>query len=290
MTVSLFAIAAQADTGAQPASDGEVLDSIVVSGSRLPRDLSSVPGSVTVLDAEDIEKQRAVTNDLTSILQMTVPGLGVSSFPNWGTSDQTLRGRKPAVAIDGVPTTTPLRDGGRDLRTVAPSAVERIEVIRGSTAIYGLGGAGGLINYVTKMPGEGPPEFFTEIGSTFSLTHFEDSFNGFLEQGASGRVGRFTFVGSASYEKFSSLYDSDGDLMPPDPNRQGGVADNEIYSVFGKVGYDLTDAQRIQFSVVKYRAEQDTDHRAGVGQYLVTKTPALDGKDPREHNQFVDNM
>lgn len=290
ITISLLALNARAESNAKPSTDGEVLDSIVVSGSRLPKDLSSVPGSVTVLDQEDIEKQRAVTNDLTNIMEMTVPGLSISSFPNWGTSDQPLRGRKPAVAIDGVPTTTPLRDGGRDLRTVAPSAVERIEIIRGSTALYGLGGAGGLINYVTKVPGEGPPEFFTQIGSTFSLTHIDDSFNGFIEQGANGRLGRFSFVASGSYEKYSSLFDSDGDLMPPDPNKQGGVADNEIYSLFGKVGFDLTDAQRIQLSVVKYHAEQDTNHRSGVGQYLVTKTPAREGKDPNEQNQFADNM
>ncbi len=41
--------------------------------------------------------------------------------------------------VDGIPQSTPLRNGGRDMRTIDPSAIERIEVIKGATAIYGNG-------------------------------------------------------------------------------------------------------------------------------------------------------
>jgi iron complex outermembrane recepter protein len=56
------------------------------------------------------------------------------------------------VLIDGIPQSTPLRAVGRDIRTIDPSVVKRVEVIKGATAIYGNGADGGLINYITKTP------------------------------------------------------------------------------------------------------------------------------------------
>lgn len=266
------------------------VEEVVVSGSRLPSDLSSVPGSVSLINLEDIAEQQALTNDIAQILSVQVPGLGVNSYGVGSNFDLTLRGRKPAVLIDGVPTTVPLRDGGRDLRTLAPSAVGSVEVIRGASAIYGLGGAGGIINYVTKNPGEGPIELETNLSTSASLTHPSDSFSGNLEQGISGRSGRLSYVFSGSLEQYSSFFDADGDRLPPDPSGQGGLAENFIYNAFGKLRLDLTPTQSVQVSVNDYRAEQDTDYRAGLGVFGQVKTPSLDGADPREEDQFTDNF
>jgi iron complex outermembrane receptor protein len=284
---ALLAAQAHADESSEPA---DALAQVVVSGSRLPVDLSSVPGSVTVLGEADIQQQRDITSDLPQILSQTVPGYGVTSFGTASNFDQTMRGRKPAVLIDGVPVTVPLSDGGRDMRTIGAAAVGQIEVIRGATALYGLGGAGGLINYITKTPGNGPTEFFSEVGTGASLAHMGDSLRYNLEQGISGRADRFSFVATGSYEQYSSLFDADGDRIAPDPNRQGGIADNEIYNLYGKFGYDLTDKQTLQLSVNKYATEMNTDYHAGTGVFGVTKTPAVRGTDPRERNQFIDNL
>lgn len=290
VSTASLALLAPAGAAAQTSGTRGQVDEIVVTGSRLPRDLSSVPGSVSVIDLATLNRQREITNDLPQILAQTVPGFGVNSFGSASNFDQTLRGRKPAVLIDGVPTTVPLSDGGRDMRAIGPSAVGRIEVIRGSTAIYGFGGAGGLINYVTRQPGEGAPEFYTQVGGGLSLTHPGDSFKYNLEQSLSGKSGRLSYLATGSYEQYASLFDGDGDRIAPDPNRQGGIADNRIYNLFSKLGYELTDTQSVQVSVNKYRGEQDTDWHAGNGVFGVTKTPVLPGKDPREQNQYIDNF
>lgn len=57
--------------------------------------------------------------DITSILQYTVPSLGPSAGQTSNTG-QTLRGRQVLVLIDGVPQSTPLRNGGRDIRVIDP--------------------------------------------------------------------------------------------------------------------------------------------------------------------------
>ena len=53
--------------------------------------------------------------------------------------------------IDGVPQSTPLRNGSLGIKTLDASAIARIEVIKGATSIYGNGVAGGIINYITKQ-------------------------------------------------------------------------------------------------------------------------------------------
>jgi iron complex outermembrane recepter protein len=265
-------------------------EEIIVTGSRLPRDLSSVPGSVTVISLQDLSTQRTITDDLGQILGATVPGFGANSQGASSNFDQTLRGRKPAVLIDGIPTTVPLRDGGRDVRVIGVAALQRVEVIRGSTAIYGLGGAGGLINYVTKLPGEGAPEFETKVGTGVSLTHVGDSATWNIDQSASGRVGRFSFVGDANFEKINGLYDADGDRIPPDPNLQGGIAYTQTANIFAKFGIDLDDKQRIQVAVNWYDQTQDANFHIGPGVFGVTKSVAIPGRDPREKNQYVSNL
>ncbi|MFX7540979.1 TonB-dependent receptor plug domain-containing protein, partial [Acinetobacter baumannii] len=72
---------------------------------------------------------------------------------------QTLRGRNLAVLIDGIPQSTTI-NVRRDLFNIDASAIERIEVLRGPTAIYGDGATGGVIN-ITRAPGEGPVRFTT---------------------------------------------------------------------------------------------------------------------------------
>src|SRR5687767_4951402 len=93
-------------------TNGETVEEITVQAtrSRLPANLESVPGSVTVLDAADLREQTQFSNDPGEVLQRTVPGMGLSSGGSYSNSFQTLRGRKPAVFFDGVPATVPLRD------------------------------------------------------------------------------------------------------------------------------------------------------------------------------------
>jgi iron complex outermembrane receptor protein len=52
--------------------------------------------------------------------------------------------------IDGIPQSSPLRNNDREIRSIDPSVLERIEVVKGATSIYGNGAEGGIINYITQ--------------------------------------------------------------------------------------------------------------------------------------------
>ena len=248
---------------AQIAGSESEIEEILVSASRLPTDLGSVPHSVTLLTAEDIAQQGKITTDLGAMLAAKVPGL-VPSSASGSNFSQTLRGRKPAVLIDGVLIGTPLRDGGRELRTITPSAIGAVEVIRGSTALYGNGGAGGVINFLTKTPVEGEFQANVTLGFGGSLTEFEESESYFAEIYASGKPGNFDYVVSASYDDVGLFYDADGDIISSDPGFQGGISDTSIENAFLKLGYDIGDKQRVTISGMTFTSEQDFAYRQDV--------------------------
>ena len=284
LTVSAMALSSVGFATAQ--DEVEALDTITVTGtpSRISDDLSSVPGTVTIIGTESIAEQSLFSNDVGDILARTVPGFGVSSAGSFSNFGQTLRGRKPAVFIDGVPTTVPLRDGGRDLRLISPAAIGQVEVISGSTAIYGLGGAGGIINFATKEPIADGVEFQTDLSVGLSIVNPDDSLNYSVQQAGSGRAGKVSFVFSGFYENYGSFFDAEENRIPPDPQLQGGIADTDSYNIFGKIGYDLTDTQSVFLSVNYYETEQDTDFVPEVGVFGDRPAVAVPGVFPGENN------
>lgn len=257
---------ASAQATAETASQIEEIQ-VFSEGSRLPANITSVPGSVTIVDAKSIAQQSAISSDLGKMLASVVPGLSVSSGDGNNFS-QTLRGRKPSFFIDGIPQSADLRGGGRDLRIVNPNVLERIEVINGATSIYGLGGSGGVVNYITKRPDSQGVNFISEVGIANSLSHA--SSNGLeysLSQGISGRQGKIDFVGNVSYVSRGLQYDANGDPLPPDPTGQTGIADSGERSLFGKIGVQVTDNIRWEAMAVDYKLDVDTDYTVGQGSF-----------------------
>lgn len=262
-----LASAAQAQTAPDPESEPDEVEEVLITGSRLPTNITSVPGSVTIVDAVELSEQSAISSDLGRILANTVPGFGPSA--NDGNNfSQTLRGRRPSYFIDGVPQSAELRGGGRDLRIVHPSVLDRVEVINGATSIYGLGGSGGVVNYITRRPrGEGV-NWFTEGSLSGSLSELRtDNLEVGFVQTVSGRSGDIDFVGSFSFQDRGLYYDANGEPIAPDPTGQTGLADMTEISAFGRLGIDLSDRVRWETTLLLYNAEVDTDYTVRQGSF-----------------------
>jgi iron complex outermembrane recepter protein len=262
----------------QPAQGVEEL--VVIGASRLPESLKSYPGSVTRIGAAEIRGFESVSSDVAQLLAQQVPGLGTATPGTTSNFEQALRGRPPAVLVDGVPVSTPLRDGRHDIRSLSMSVIDQIEVIRGATALYGNGGGGGVINYITKK-GRGPAKFETEIGTELSLVHASDSFAPFLRQSGLGQAGPIDFNFEAYVQQTNSQFDADGSRIRPSPNQQGGLADSQIYNLFGKLGSDITDAQRVEVSALYYNQEQDTDYNRLINGNVAARIPTKVAKSPK---------
>jgi iron complex outermembrane recepter protein len=126
-----------------------VFDKITVTsesktGTVLAQKISEMPTVTQVIYQQDIEQQVTGNRMASDILAQLVPSLGTGSgsTSNYGT---TMRGRPVQYLINGVPLSGS-RSLSRELNSIDPSQIERIEVLSGSTSIYGAGAAGGLIN------------------------------------------------------------------------------------------------------------------------------------------------
>ena len=230
---------------------------VVVTATRTEEDESDVDRSVTVIDKDEIEEQSNLTRDLGDILGREVPGLapGNQSLSEFG---QTLRGRNQLVLIDGVPQSSS-RNAFRNLRTIDPSVVERIEIVRGPTALYGDGATGGIINIITQT-GEGEPSFPVEVGFGGSLSNIDtDSFTGIAQAGVSAKQNNLDYRFNVAYDRIGAFFDGKGDRIPPDlQSSQGSLAETNNLNLFGKVGYELGE-HRLELTANYYDSDQDTD-------------------------------
>ena len=252
------------------------INEVVVSATRSIESLDEVPASVNILREKELNDQLALSSDLNDMLAKQVPGFAQSteSASNWG---QNLRGRDYLVLIDGIPQSTPLRAVSRDLQTIDAGAVSRVEVIKGATAIYGNGATGGLINYITALPQKDGFESISKVGSNVSLSAPENSMGYRFSQQFMGRNDQLSYNFKGSFEEKGLYKDATGDIIPTNPQGQGGLSDASIYNLYGQVGYDINSQHHIEATYNFYSNDQETDYVTVSGSYPDQKATAQKG-------------
>ncbi|MFV0385444.1 TonB-dependent receptor [Paracoccus sp. (in: a-proteobacteria)] len=211
-------------TGTALAQDADtlVLDTVVLEASRTGTAMGDYPGATQVVEAGDIAARLETGEPLDRILGQMVPGLAPSNGTIGGAS-QTLRGRSVQILIDGAPRTSELRGFTRELSMIDPASIERIEIVKGSTARFGNGATGGMINIVTKTPGEGQQ---TNLSFGISSGTEGDSIGSDLSFSHERRLNDLGLRLELSRRSMNDLYDGDGKRIPSDPVVGQGNADN----------------------------------------------------------------
>jgi iron complex outermembrane receptor protein len=185
------------------------LDPLVITGTRITRQKSEIPASISVISRQQIENSREI--NILPVLANRVPGLfvnkrnmvGYGVGPNSG-GNISIRG------VSGTPNTQVLMliDGQPQFMGIfghpisdayTSSDIERVEVIRGPGSIlYGSNAMGGAINLITRQP--------------------EDGFN-FYGKAAYGSYKTGIYTGSAGFHR-------------------------NKFSVFGSYNHERTDGSR----------------------------------------------
>ena len=244
----------------------ERLEEVVVSASRTNKPITAIPNTVKVIDRQTLEAQLATSTSLLDGLSFAVPSL-TPAHQKMTSNGVTLRGRTPLYMADGIPQSTPLRNGERSGFTVDPAFIDRVEVIYGANAIQGVGATGGVINYVTvDAPESG--EWLRKITTKMTTDSFEDDGLHYKATGLVGKkAGNKDVVIGAAYDVQDLYYDGNGDPIAVDPI-QGDTMDSRTWNLFTKAGWDLDENQRIEVTGNYFELEGDGDYRVVAGDML----------------------
>lgn len=253
-------------TGAGESSPGTIPDAapqkaeqdeggeIVITGARSILPATALPLTFDVLGGERLDDAATVYGSVIDAVAATMPAFSPTREKLSG-SGESLRGRSPLFAINGVPQSTPIRDGSRDGYTIDPFFVERVEVIYGSNALQGIGATGGVVNQVTV----GAPAADGWAIRTLNQTTAADSLGG-DELGAKSaglaafRSGDFDMTTGLTFERRGAFLDAEGRRIGVD-GTQGEIQDSDSWSAFGRFGYQLTDSARVELVANRFTLE-----------------------------------
>lgn len=229
------------------------LGPVTVTATRVERPVSAIPGSVTVIDADEVEVQRQISPSIQRMIRRAAPGFQGGTGTQTG--GNTLRGRSALVLQDGVPQLPQLRTSGRNWSSTDPRHIERIEVVRTANAALGFGGAGGSINIITRRPTSEEPLITLEVGTAFQPHELElDAFSREAYASIEGREGAFDYLFSGSFRDTGNAFDADGDRVPDSETEFG----SNIYSFQGVLGWRPESERSVELKLNYFR-EQHQD-------------------------------
>ena len=234
-------------------------------GTALAQKISEMPAVTQVIREADIQAQATGNRTVGDILAQLVPSLGVSSgsVSNYGT---TMHGRPVQYLLNGVPLSGS-RSLSRELNSIDPEQIERVEVLSGATSIYGAGAAGGLINIVTKSTAGYGLTRQTRLGIN-SSREFESDSLGYHVGQSLGYGGERVYGNlDVDYETTGGKFDSHGNRISPDAN-QTDNQDTDTISVNANLGFDISDTKTMNLAATYYDSEQDTNYGVDYGDNL----------------------
>nr|WP_199316582.1 TonB-dependent siderophore receptor [Chroococcidiopsis sp. [FACHB-1243]] len=173
--------------------------------------LRNIPQSIQVIPRQVIEDQQ-----VTEISDALRNVSGVTPRVDYGFSY--------TYNIRGFSDSRTLRNGFRiEAPTIAPSGIDRVEVLKGpASVLYGQVEPGGIINFVTKKPLSNP--YYAAEFTAGSYDFYEPSID---FSGPLTTDGKLLYRLNASYQNFSSFID---------------FVDGEILSIAPVISYKIGDA------------------------------------------------
>jgi outer membrane receptor for ferrienterochelin and colicins len=160
----------------------QTVSAVRVQATRGDRRVEDEPLRVEVLGEEEVEEKLLMTPGDISMLLNETTGLRVQTVsPGLGSANiriQGLRGRYAQVLVDGLPLHG-AQTGGLGLLQIPPMDLGSVEIIKGiSSALYGGSALGGVVNLVSRRPGDEPIRAFlvnqTTLGGTDGVAFIGD--------------------------------------------------------------------------------------------------------------------
>lgn len=260
--------------------DAARAEDIVVTAARSSLPPSALPLTIDVVGKDELDQQMAISGSVTDAVANLTPSFSPTRQKLSG-AGETLRGRSPLYAINGIPQSTPLRDGARDGFTIDGFFVDRVELIFGSNALQGIGGTGGIVNQVTV----GAPQIEGISGRVLLQGSAGNGFHGDSLGGKIGglvqyKAGDFDATVGAVFEKRGVFYDGQDRRLGLNLT-QGETQDSRTTNFFARIGYQIRGTGRLDLIASRFEMKGDGDFVAVPGNRLTgLPTSAVRGAPP----------
>lgn len=248
-----FAVSAEEqENGDETYPEEMVMEEVVVEATRSKVSSFNASQSVTVITSEEI-----MASPFERVEDIIRSKAGVHNFRHYGlqsngiVSPLSMRGvgkNRVLIMVDGVPQNDNFNNSISWVAWghIPKEAIERIEIVRGPTsAVHGSDGLGGVINIITKKPGDERKTSVRGEGGT-AETYAGHGFH-------SQKTGDFGVMAAGGYEK------SDGFYMVEDPEDYEIKRHREVGKGLVKLTYDLSPSSYISLAGLYY------DHETGKG-------------------------
>lgn len=221
------------------------VESITVVGSRIPKAITDIAESISILDTVALESAQA--SNMAEALG-NLPGVAVEGGPRANGSFINVRGLsgpRVLVVVDGARQN--FLGGHRSSLLMDPELFKQVELLRGpASALWGSDALGGVVYMTTKDAGD-----FLQPNQTFGIRTrlaFEENGNEFLRSGIlASRIGGLDVVASLSKRASDDYVRGDGESEPH--------SDQDQAANLVKMSW-LPDSGTHQFSLTRQRFQQ----------------------------------
>jgi len=273
VTISLMTVTSAEDV--ELPNDQE--DVIVVLG-KVPRLMTDVVGSTTLISSETIEKELA--HNLTDLVRYQA-GISIENsgtrFGSSGFSIRGIGGNRITTEIDGIPVADQFSIGsysnsGRSY--IDTDLIQQVEILRGpASSIYGSDAIGGVVSFITKKPVD-----------LLSQTE-QDIYLGL-------KTGYYSVDNSQLFSASTAFTSDNSSALLSVSSRKGheydnqaitgaglDIQDNESQSFLAKYFLTLSDNHELIFSYDYFNRQAQTDVNSFIGQGRFRSTTGLTGDD-----------
>jgi len=226
----------------------EKLDEIVVTATKFNLKKENSGKVITKITQKQLKNNagKTVIEILNTVAGIDVRGVNANATEPRSINIRGGRSRQVLVLIDGVPVTDQSAINQEfDLRLLAVSQIESIEILKGaSSTLYGSGAATAVINIVLKSPSKDSvsASFETSLGTNNTASTSKSSLSD-KNQNASinGTLGSFHYLGSYSITGVNGMSASKS-------NTSSIFENDRYYSKNGllKLGYGKNDKLSIE--------------------------------------------
>lgn len=155
LVAAIFGMAFSAPAWGQEQESSDLIEELIVNATRLPRTIEDIAGTVSVITAEDLERE--VAQDLDDLVRFQ-PGVSISTANRGGHEGFSIRGiggNRVLTVLDGIRSNDIYHAGpssyGRD--SIDTDNIKTVELIRGpASALYGADAIGGAVILTSREP------------------------------------------------------------------------------------------------------------------------------------------